>query len=477
MTKENEEFLKSIGQKSTGYIYLKYQPNYFTEGNEDTVKIDDKDVPLNKKLLNYKKLEEALITNSLNDCLKEINANRGNYNSIFFDVNCYLGDLYKLAMKEIPSAVDNVEIFIIKTLNIMSDLSSKLFNQYDADLKQADINYQNSLARNIAKSQQEAANNTFISYTDYTRKNIFGDKTGVVSVAFGSTVDVTADTAIHQSVASELRSDSQRNAKDTLDSKLYEMICDKLTSFTLNFEDIFVKNKPDLFVNIDYRSVDFSTCPYKYKAFLIKDNFKESDFANIKKLLKFYGIEEDFVSDIEYQISQKIYDSIDNNNGEYKGSSIKLYYYLTGKKNLNKDSGIGEEVYSTYYAELKSFALEDAYTSKEDVKEAKELIAKIEKNQSIFNEEQLANLNKLVDKVKKAQKLSIKESRKNDTKRKKRILILSILSIFIIGCTILYFVVDYNTFVGIVGTLIGIAIVLFLHFKIRKAIKKIFRGY
>ncbi len=188
--------------------------------------------------------------------------------------------------------------------------------------------------------------------------------------------------------------------------------------------------------------------------------------------MKFFDIEDDFKNDIEYYIKSKIYDSIDEDKGEYKGSNLDLYYYLTGKTSLKESPEIIEDLYDGYYAKLESIVRDGYITSKEDVEEAEEVFKNIKKNQSYFTEEQLNKLNALVKKVKEAQKKDLKEARKNDKKRKKKIIILIGAAIIVILSLVLYFVLGEEQSAEIIGPILGVILLAFLYIKFRKARKK-----
>lgn len=474
MTEDISVFLSEIGIKTKNYEFLSNEPKFEMDGKTETVKISNKNVPLNKKLLNYQYIETFLFgyeSNGLSGCFKRLKEDEGNYNTLFYDATLFLADILKYNNKVLPSYNDLVESLIIRTMNIVNDKSAKLFNKYDIDLKNAEFDIQARLTERQLKTLQDAENNQMVSFSVYPSNNIFS-KGALVSVASHSMVDVAGEMDAHSFSARTMREISRNSAKSTLDGNLYEMLCDELSRFTLNYEDMYVKARKEVFENIDYRSSDITECPYKYELYLENEKFKKDDFPGLKKLLKFYGIEDDFIYDIEYDIKYRLSQSIDEDKGEYQGNNLDLYYYLTGKKSIKESHEIIEDLYSDYYAELKSFVVEGFTTGKEDVKEAEELFAKIKKNQSYFTEEQLNKLNALVKKVKDAQKKDLKEARKNDKKRKKIIITLIAIAVIVIVSIVLYYVLGEEQSAEIMGSFIGIILLVFLYMKFRKAKKK-----
>ena len=53
MVEDITKFLSEIGIKTKNYEYLNYEPTFVTDGSTETVKINNKDITLNKKYLNY----------------------------------------------------------------------------------------------------------------------------------------------------------------------------------------------------------------------------------------------------------------------------------------------------------------------------------------------------------------------------------------------------------------------------------------
>ncbi len=474
MAEEITTFLHEIGIKTKNFEYLKNEPKFETDGKTETVKINNKNVPLNKKFLNYQYIETFLFgyeSNGLSGCFKRLKEDEGNYNTLFYDATLFLGDILKYNDKELPSYNDLVESLIIRTMNIVNNKAAKLFNKYDVDIKNADLDIQATLTERQLKTIQDAENNKMISFSVYPSSNIFS-KGALVSVASHSMVNVGAEMNAHSFSARTMKEITHNSAKSTLDNNLYEMLCDELSRFTLNYEDMYVKARKDVFEDINYRSSDITECPYKYELYLENEKFKKEDFPSVKKILGFYDILDDFKYDIECYIKSKIFESIDEDKGEYKGSNLELYYYLTGKKSIKESDEISEDLYSGYYAELKSMVVEGFITSKEDVKEAEELFEKIKKNQSYFTEEQLKELNTLVKKVKEAQKKDLKEARKNDKKRKKIIITIIAIVIFVIASLILYYALGEEKSAEIIGPVLGVIFLVFLYLKFRKARKK-----
>ena len=472
MVEDITKFLSEIGIKTKNYEYLNYEPTFVTDGSTETVKINNKDIPLNKKYLNYQYLETFLFGYGLTRCLNQLKKDEGNYSTLFYDATLFLGDILKYNNKILPEYNDLVESLIIRTMNIVNDKSAKLFNKYDRDIKDAEFNIANTLKERQLKTLEDAENNRMVSFSVYPSNGIF-TKGALVSIASSSLVNVGAEMNSHAFSANTMREITRSSAKSTLDSNLYELLSDELSRFALNYEDMLVKKRTDVFESINYRSSDIIECPYKYELYLENEKFKESDFPSIKKLLEFYNIKDDFINDIEYFIKSKIYESIDEDKGEYKGINLELYYYLTGKKSLKENKEITEDLFSSYYAELKSFAINEYITNKEDVKEAKELFEKIKKNQSYFTEEQLNELNKLVKRVKLAQKKDQKELRKNNKKRKKLIITLTLIVILVVASIILYYTLGEEKSVEIIAPVIGVLFLGFLFLKVRKAKRKV----
>lgn len=481
MKKEVEQLLISLGQTISGYEYLKSKPVFEEEVGEETVTIGGKEVPLNKRLLNYKKIEYFLFgdgDNGLSKCINHLQVNKDNYNAMINITSGYLGDILKYANEMIPDSIELIEALIIRVSNNINANSVNFFRKYDSDIEQAERNIQMELSERQAKTLYDAENNKMISATIYPHRNILGIETGMISVSSRSLVNVDAEMEAHRFSANMMHDIEQNSAKKELSKKLYEMISDEITTFAVQFEDILVSKREDIFDKIDYRSNDITICPYKYLSYIKNEKFNKEDFPNIKKVLKYYDILDDFIYDLENDIYLKISDSMENSEQIHNSKNQDLYLYLTGKKNINESHNIKEGLYSDYVAELKAMVDDEEFEiNADDIRRVKEIVSAVNKNKEFFSDSQYEKISKLVDKIYLKNKNEQQEKRKNNPKRKKRIILLFIFIAIVIFWIIQYFLIkDTEVYGQQLGEFLGVLIVIGIIIGVKKLIKKM-RGY
>ena len=482
MDKEVEKLLVVLGQKLTGYSYLGVKPTYEVESSLETIKINGKDVPLNRKILNYKKIEYYLFgdgTKGLSKCIDDLSVNKGNYDAMLGVMNGYYGDVLKYASEMIPEDIELIEALIIRSAKNVNDKSATLFKKYDKDVADAEKSIQMQLSERQAKTLYDAENDKIVSATIYPHRNILGNMTGFVSISSRSLHNVDAEMDAHNYSANMMREITENSAREILYDKLFDMISDELTTFAVNFEDVFVVKRNDLFEKIDYRSTDIAICPYKYMSYIEQEKFDKEDYPNIKKVMKYYDILDDFIYDLENDIYLKMANTIDEDNKElYNGKNKDLYLYLTGKKEIKESANITEGLYSNYVAELKAMLdCKDIAITKDDVNRANEILNRANKNKEVFNDSQLAKIKELVNKVSLEAKNTEKEKKKNDPKKQKLRKRLYITLGIIIFWIIMYPIInDPEQYGQLLGIFFGILIVVGINCAIIKFIKKM-RGY
>lgn len=481
MNKDVEKLLIMLGQKLTGYNYLGMKPTYEVESNSETIKINGKDVPLNKKILNYKKIEYYLFGDGkkgLSKCIDNLEANKGNYSAMIDVMNGYYGDVLKYASEMIPDDIELIEALVIRSSKNVNDKSADLFKKYDKDVSFAEKNIQMTLSERQAKTLYDAENDKIVSATIYPHRNILGNMTGFISVSSRSLHNVDAEMDAHNYSANMMREITENSAKEVLYDKLFDMISDELTTFAVNFEDIFVVKRNDLFEKIDYRSTDITECPYKYIGYIEQEKFNKEDYPNIKKIMKYYDILDDFIYDLENDIYLKISDLMENNEEIHNSKNQDLYLYLTGKKNINESHNIKEGLYSDYVAELKAMVDDEEFEiDADDIRRVKEIMSAVNKNKEFFSDSQYEKISKLVDKIYLKNKKEQQEKRKNNPKRKKRIILLFIFIAMVIFWVIQYFLIkDTEIYGQQLGEFLGVLIVIGIIIGIIKLIKKM-RGY
>lgn len=367
-----DDFLLSMGCSiSNRYNYINDDGyDYFAKLEEKNVKINNKNIPVRKAIVNTMLLNSDLAISGTQAMLKvaeEISSVNGNNDSIAKLGNftmevgkLYFTDWLKYATNKLKideQLLQYMISLITSAAGTLNDNVMDILNKYQINLSNAKMearNWQTQRNAEIAAQNANAPKTTFA--TTYMYDSVFGN--GTTGVTFATTKSTVTEGMLRgqfqsSSVVADIMSKNrEKDAYHKAKGELGQVIENIILRFNEQLMELLVMKLPKLFSeDVLNNNKNLEMNPTNCDEWLKEiSELNDEELKELKKLNKFYGI--GLREPLEERLAKDIYNYyIKELKNDFSNNDFKLYLLIT-EKDTKAFPDISSKMYAYFYDEI-----------------------------------------------------------------------------------------------------------------------------